>query len=75
MTHISTGEVSGTRRYGPSLYTRRALLDTDTHYRRMRDLGPLVWLSRHRMWSVTRFDDVRDALRARDILVPAAGPS
>ena len=31
--------------------------------RRIRDAGPVVWLPRHRMWAIGRFDDVRAALR------------
>ena len=29
---------------------------------RIRDAGPVVWLPRHRMWAIGRFDDVRAAL-------------
>mgnify|MGYP003116252797 CR=1 FL=1 len=32
-------------------------------YRRIRDAGPVVWLPRHRMFAIGRFDDVRLALR------------
>ncbi len=61
--------------YGEDIYARRALQDTNPYFRVMRDLGPAVWLSRHKMWAVTRFEEVRAALRARDVLINGAGVS
>ena len=59
--------------YPVGLYSRSALLRSDDHFRRMRGIGPIVWLPRHRMWAVARFDEVRAALRARDALISGAG--
>ncbi|MCZ4551450.1 cytochrome P450 [Gordonia rubripertincta] len=55
------------RRQAPTvdidLYGRDALLDPQPVYRQIRDAGPLVWLPRHNVWAMGRFDDVRSALR------------
>jgi cytochrome P450 len=43
-------------------YTDAALLDPWLGYRRLRDAGPAVWLTKHRMFALTRYDAVRRAL-------------
>ncbi|ORM37885.1 cytochrome P450 [Williamsia sp. 1135] len=45
------------------LYGREALINPQPVYRQIRDAGPLVWLPRHHVWAMGRFDDVRGALR------------
>jgi hypothetical protein len=50
--------------YRGDLYGRSALRDSHPAYRRIRDLGPAVWLTRRDMWPIGRFDDVPAALRA-----------
>lgn len=45
------------------LYGDEIVDDAPTVYRRIRDAGPVVWLPRHRMFAVGRFDDVRAVLR------------
>ncbi|HKN28848.1 MAG TPA: cytochrome P450 [Roseiarcus sp.] len=42
-------------------------------YRRLRDLGPAVWMPKRKMWAISRFEDVRIALRAADVLVSGKG--
>ncbi|WP_255507120.1 cytochrome P450 [Mycolicibacterium sp. 018/SC-01/001] len=62
--------------FGPAATTHRGapVVDVDIYgddviddapavYRRIRDAGPVVWLPRHRMFAVGRFDDVRAVLR------------
>jgi cytochrome P450 len=55
------------------LYSDDALRDPQPLYRAIRDLGPAVWLSAHDAWAIGRFDDVRAALRADDVLVSGRG--
>jgi cytochrome P450 len=59
-----------TRPEGPSLtldlYGRDALLNPQATYRRIRDAGGVVWLPKHRMWVMGRYQHVRDALRDDD---------
>ena len=45
------------------LYGDEIVDDAPAVYRRIRDAGPVVWLPRHRMFAVGRFDDVRAVLR------------
>ena len=55
------------------LYTDAALADPYPIFRTIRDLDPAVWLSAHNAWAIGRFDDVRAALRADDVLVSGRG--
>jgi cytochrome P450 len=45
------------------LYSRETVEDSSAAFGQIRDAGPLVWLPRHRLWAMGRFDDVRAALR------------
>lgn len=45
------------------LYGDEAVDDPHRAYRRLRDAGPVVWLPRHGVFAIGRFDDVRMALR------------
>jgi cytochrome P450 len=42
-------------------------------YRILRDLGPVVRLDHPDVYAVSRFDDVREALRAADVLISGEG--
>lgn len=57
------GGVDAASRYDMDLYADDVLLDPYPHYTALRALGPAVWLPRHDMWAIARFDDVRAALR------------
>jgi cytochrome P450 len=43
------------------------LRSPEESYRAIRDAGPVVWLRRHRVWAMGRFEDVRAALRDDDL--------
>lgn len=49
--------------YRPSIYTTSAILDPYPHYRRLRDLGPVVWLARHRLYALPRYAECKAVLR------------
>lgn len=55
------------------LYTDAAIRDPHPLYRRIRDLASAVWLPAHGVWAIGRFDDVRMALRADEVLVSGRG--
>ncbi len=50
-------------RYEPDIYTAAAILDPYPHYQRIRDLGPVVWLPRHRVHAVPRYAECKAVLR------------
>jgi cytochrome P450 len=49
-------------RSGYDPYTDAALLDPWPGYKKLRDAGPAVWLTRYQMFALTRYDSVRRAL-------------
>lgn len=55
------------------LYADDALADSRELFARIRAAGPVVWLPRHRMFAMGRFDDVRAALRADDVFLSGDG--
>lgn len=55
------------------LYCDAAIADPYPLYRTIRDLGPAVWLRAHGVWAIGRFNDVRAALRADQLLISGAG--
>lgn len=48
------------------LYADDVLVDPRDTYARIRDAGPVVWLPRHRMYAIGRYEEVRAALRDDD---------
>ena len=59
--------------YPHDLFSPDALRSPFGHYRAIRDLGPVVRLGDPDVYMLSRFDDVRDALRAPDVLVSGEG--
>jgi cytochrome P450 len=55
------------------LFSDEALADPYPLWRRLRDLGPVVWLRRHDVWAVPRYEDVRRALRDWELFSSARG--
>ena len=55
------------------LYAPEVLTDSRAVFAEIRDAGPVVWLPRHRMWAMGRFDDVRTALRDDTTFTSGAG--
>jgi cytochrome P450 len=56
-----------------NLFADDSLRDPFGDYRRLRDLGPVVRLAHPDVYAISRFDDVRDALRSSDILISGEG--
>lgn len=59
--------------YTQDLFAADALRSPFSHYRAIRDLGPVVRLRDPDVYMLSRFDDVRDALRAPDALASGDG--
>jgi cytochrome P450 len=49
--------------YDEDIYTTEAIVDPYPHYTRLRALGPVVWLSRHRTYALARFAECKAMLR------------
>lgn len=62
------GDASGAHRarvppsYRPDIYTTEAILDPYPHYRRLRDLGPVVWMPRRKVYALPRYAECKAAL-------------
>ena len=59
--------------FNGDLYARAALRDPLPFHREIRDAGPAVFMPKWKMWAIGRFDDVRAALKADDVLVSGQG--
>lgn len=59
--------------YDVDLYSDEVLRDPYPHYRAIRARGAAVWLPRHDLYAVGRFDDVRAALRNPTVFSSAEG--
>ena len=55
------------------LYADPVLRDSREVFARIRDAGPVVWLPRHRMYAMGRFEDVRAALRNDEVFLSGKG--
>jgi cytochrome P450 len=44
------------------LFDNAVLEDPYPVYRQLRDIGPAVWLSRHHVWCITRYNEVKQVL-------------
>lgn len=49
--------------YRPSVFSRSAILDPYPGYRALRELGPVVWLARHRLYALPRYAECKATLR------------
>lgn len=59
--------------YGSDLFTDDTLAEPYEHYRKIRDLGPAVWLSAHDVFAVTRYADVRSVLDNPEVFCSGQG--
>ena len=55
------------------LFSDEAILAPQPGYRAVRDHAPAVWLSEHGVWALGRYQEVRAALRADEVLVSSRG--
>lgn len=49
--------------YRPDIYSTAAIVDPYPHYARLRELGPVVWLSRQRVYALPRYAECKAVLR------------
>ena len=49
--------------YRPDIYATGAIVDPHPHYARLRELGPVVWLPKQRVYALPRFGECKAVLR------------
>lgn len=59
--------------YAKDLFSDEVIADPYPHYKNLRDLGAAVWLPHQEIWALSRFEDVRCALRGPEIYSSAQG--
>lgn len=59
--------------YRPDIYSTDAIIDPYPHYARLRELGPVVWLSKHRVYALPRFAECKAVLRDDATFVSGEG--
>ncbi|OBK72446.1 cytochrome P450 [Mycobacterium sp. 1274761.0] len=64
---------NGVPAYSANIYTPDAIVDPYPHYARMREQGPVVWLSRHRLYALPRFAECKAVLRDDKTFVSGKG--
>ena len=70
MTFASTLAIPA---YDIDFYSDEVIAEPYPHYQTMRDLGPVVWLPQHQAYAITRFADVRAALRSASDFLSGKG--
>ncbi len=60
---MRTKAPSGVPVYPADIYTTDAIVDPYPHYARLREQGPVVWLSRHRLYALPRYAECKAVLR------------
>lgn len=63
----------GVPSYHEDIYATDAMLDPYPHYRRLRRLGPVVWLARQRTFALPRYRECRTVLRTDDLFISGNG--
>jgi cytochrome P450 len=48
--------------YKPDIYSVGAIVDPYPHYQRLRDLGPVVWLTKHKVYALPRYAECKATL-------------
>jgi cytochrome P450 len=63
----------GVPTHGSNLYTTDAIVDPYPHYTALRGIGPVVWLSRHRVYALPRYAECKAVLRDDKTFVSGKG--
>lgn len=59
--------------YEPDLYSTRAIVDPHPHYARLRGLGPVVWLTKQRVYALPCYAQCKAVLRDDTTFVSGEG--
>lgn len=66
-------EPTGIPAYHLNLFSRQAIVDPYPHYGRLRELGPAVWLTKHRVYALPRYAECKAVLRDDKTFVSGDG--
>ena len=58
-------------RYEADIYSRSAILDPYPHYTRLRELGPVVWLPKQKVYALPRYAECKAVLLDDEPSFPA----
>ncbi|NIH95060.1 cytochrome P450 family protein [Mycolicibacterium fluoranthenivorans] len=64
-----------TATYAADLYSTDAILDPHPHYEKLRRLGPVVWLDRHKCFALPRYPECKATLRDDEQFLSREGVS
>jgi cytochrome P450 len=64
---------NGIPTYRPDIYSTRAIVDPYPHYARLRDLGPVVWLPRQRVYALPCYAECKAVLRDDETFISGKG--
>lgn len=59
--------------YKPDIYSVDAIIDPYPHYQRLRDLGPVVWLAKQKVYALPRYAECKAVLRDDKAFLSGAG--
>jgi cytochrome P450 len=59
--------------YTSNIYTTDAIVDPYPHYAQLRERGPVVWLSRHRLYALPRYTECKSVLRDDETFISGRG--
>jgi cytochrome P450 len=59
--------------YRPDIYSTEAIVDPYPHYARLRELAPVVWLGKQRVYALPRFGECKAVLRDDSAFISGNG--
>ncbi|AGB22737.1 cytochrome P450 [Mycobacterium sp. JS623] len=59
--------------YTADIYSVDAIIDPYPHYQRMRDLGPVVWLAKQKVYALPRYTECKTVLRDDKTFLSGSG--
>jgi cytochrome P450 len=59
--------------YQPDIYSVDAIVNPYPHYQRLRDLGPVVWLTKHSVYALPRYAECKAVLRDDETFLSGSG--
>jgi cytochrome P450 len=65
--------VPGVPVYRPDLYAKQAIVDPHPHYARLRGLGPVVWLTKQRVYALPLYAECKSVLRDDTTFISGKG--